>query len=274
MQLRLMFEPVLSSSTYDDVCPRAFAFTYITSDLDLRLHLCRTNSKSHTHSPFDKIFATTRIKDMVTNTNALVRTLAEICNKIRHGSMRQPQDMLNGEDRNEGNLHEALVMYHDARLALEISNLSPERQRAICVEAGLRYENIEDDPTHPNREDEVHGLGDLVLNSEPLPTTGPQRGYGFGTADTNLFFRLKALGKETQQAIFDVVGMIREGSLELFLGGRRGRQREEEEDGEEDDEAAQPAQQAQQVPQTQQVTQQQESSHHADEGYCSQEDVE
>lgn len=113
---------------------------------------------------------------MVSNYDALIRTIAEICNKIRDDVMTRPQDMLNGRDRNEGNLHEAMVIHHDALLAHKISNLPTDRKHAICVEAGLRYENTDAAPTLPIREDAARGLENLVLNSRSLPTKGLQKG--------------------------------------------------------------------------------------------------
>ena len=214
----------------------------------------------------------------------LAEEIAKVCDKIRQGT----RISIDSNKTNEG-----LMIYHDALLVLCISDLPDDKQRALCASANQRFEKIEPDQLFPPREHEGRTFTSTAVDL--LTTSGAMqagREVERGT-DMELYFRLMALPKETQQAVVDVVSAMRGG--EAKAGGRgHGREHDEAEyEGENlarQGEEAQQAQQAQhalqvlqapQAPQaqpapqsqpTQQATGHQEREYHGNKGYYMQQE--
>jgi len=103
------------------------------------------------------------IETMSPTYDNLVDKLAATCVSIHNDTLRPPHD-------NDGKTNEALILRHDARLALHISTLPFERQRAICQDANLEFDRAEAAPIHPATQPEVH-----TATKPTLPLISPPR---------------------------------------------------------------------------------------------------
>lgn len=146
----------------------------------------------------------------------LVDKLAATCVSIHNNTFRPPHN-------NDGKTNEALILQHDALLALRISTIPTERQRAICLAANLKFEHNGAAPTHQTSQQDP----DTDTNSSSLPVypaTNMPRAEREAREDQDLVSRLAELRpREVAQAVVDVVGRINGGLLEQSRIHRRDR---------------------------------------------------
>lgn len=158
---------------------------------------------------------------MAATYDSLVDKLAATCVSIHNDTLRPPHN-------NDGKSNEALILQHDALLALRISTIPTERQRAICLAANLKFDHNGAAPTHQDP--------DTDKNSSTLPVypaTNTPRAEREAREDQDLVLRLAELRpKEVAQAVVDVVGRISGGLLEQSRIHRRDRYEEVEIEGE------------------------------------------
>lgn len=136
----------------------------------------------------------------------LVDKLAATCISIHNDT---PRPLHN----NDGKINETLILHHDALLALRISNLPCERQRAICQAANPNFDSTVAVSTCTITEQKSHSN---TISTLPLlypPSKIPQS-EAEACEDQNLVFRLRELKpEEVKQAVVDVVGKIMGGLL-------------------------------------------------------------
>ncbi len=183
----------------------------------LYVNLPRISSFAHTILPTIPTYPAILKKSPVFNRSIetmsptydnLVDKLAATCVSIHNDTLRPPHD-------NDGKTNEALILRHDARLALHISTLPFERQRAICQDANLEFDRAEAAPVHPATQPEAHTATKPTLPLIPPPAAKTPQAEAEADEDQDLVFRLQELKPaEVAQAIVDVAGRIRGGLLE------------------------------------------------------------